>query len=269
MLFSHIHVNILYAVVGVLTASGLVTLFRRKILIWVLSLTARLSGIHSEAEEDAELEDFFSSIESLGKLMESYYGDENISDLFVIWTFINSLKESVTPGIRPLSMAIVEVPSMIPVAVYPLDSAFFETIDDDTLEELSKKIKRGYYFATALYSKEGGLQVILSSNFFKTLLDSIEEDSETNKEKIIIKDKTLMKSIALLAQEIYKAANPQAPEELVVYTVYKALKKLEEKGLISFTKETKEAMLPDKNDLRAKLLEQIREEESISNTKNR
>ena len=269
-LISSIKINIFYLLAFVSVASGIITLMRKRILVWVLSLTARLSGIQSDLDdEENELDDFLSSIESLGRLMEAYYGDENISDLFVIWTFISKLRDLVTPGVEPLGIAVVEVPSMVPIAVYPLDSAFFESVDDATLEAMGRKIKRGLYFSAALYSKEYGLQVIMSNNFYRKLLESIKEDPLTNKEKIFVKDKTLMKSIALLAQEIYKAVNPQAPEELVVYTVYKALKKLEEEGLIAYSGEARDAILPEKSDLRIKLLEQIREEESVSNTKNR
>lgn len=175
---------------------------------------------------------------------------EDIEDQFLIKSFIKMLVEPAIPD-------IVDVKIVIEGDNNSLDDLMLDPMLLEELEELLPTAVDGWGYVTAIYYTNGNLIVMLDPQVARLLMNTIERGDD---EKVVITRNEELVQIYDIVKRAYLTRYPSADGTMAAYIAYKTIKQLINNGLIEVPKELVSNMPYEPEEIRVKVLEQIREE---------
>jgi len=166
------------------------------------------------------------------------YSEDSEEAMINVWGLASSLAGAMSR--RRLDIALVVLDEGVPIAVYP-ETATVEIDDDDAQ-------------VRAVSGESGKITVNLDVRSFKALAASVREG-----EQVVIKDRGSLEALYSLAKALSEAIHG-SDNPMKVYIAYKAIKALEEKGVIRIEPELKARLPLEDEETRRRIREQVEEE---------
>lgn len=213
-----------------ITSSLLVATFTALFSDFIAIALARrlLSMVSDEIEEETE--------------PESPLGGERLENKFLLKSFIKMLIEPALPDIADVKIVI---------------DGDLEILDDEELDDLLPSSVDGWGYVTAIYYSNGNLIVLLDSQVASILMETIERG---NGDKAVVARNEELVYMYDIIKRAYLTRYPESNDLIAAYVAYKTIQRLIEEGLIEVPRELLENMPYEPEDVRRKILDQIREE---------
>ena len=251
-LFFDTYLSLISILAPSLILASLITLLRRHIARLIIKTAAyfmnSLDNTHMKKDNNVDLEDNYEE-----ELFDILDGSEYI---YIVWSLISEIAKNVLG--KSYDVVIIVTEDGYPVGYYPLDIL---AMTDGEFEEIdlpdNKPVK------VIIDEENSRTMVVLSSRSLIELVRAAKSDTEEEGQIVVINSLSSLRLLYLVAKELYQAANPSAPNELVAYISYKTLRKLIDRGIIRIEK-TLENKLPfESTEIRLRILKQVEEEESL------
>ncbi|MEB3759523.1 MAG: hypothetical protein GSR81_01585 [Desulfurococcales archaeon] len=251
-LFFNTYLSLISILAPSLILASLITVFRRHIARLIIkTATYFMNSVDStnmNKDKVIDLEDDYEE-----ELLEVIDGSEY---MYIVWSLISEVTKNVLG--KNYSVAIIVTEDGYPIGYYPLDIL---AMTDGEFEEISLPDNK---LVRVIIDEENNRAIIvLSSRSLMELVRAAKNDTEEEGQSIAVKSLSSLRLLYLVTKEIYQAANPSAPNEIVAYISYKTLRRLIEGGIIRVEK-TLENKLPfEPTETRLRILKQVEEEESL------
>jgi len=257
-LFSNTSLSLASILVPSLILSSIITILRRRIALLIIKIaTYFMSSVDRSRIKEDDIVDLMEDYEE--ELFDILDGSEY---MYIIWSLINEIAKNVLR--KNYDIVIIVTEDGYPIGYYPLDIL---AMSDGEFEEISlpdnKSVK------VIIDEENNRAMIVLNSKSLMELVRAAKVDTEDEGQIISIKSLSSLKLLYLIAKEMYYAANPSAPNEIVAYISYKALRKLIDEEIIKIDNSLENKLPFESAETRLRVLKQVEEEESLlSNNKN-
>ncbi|MCE4609293.1 MAG: hypothetical protein F7C36_02795 [Desulfurococcales archaeon] len=251
-LFFNTYLSLISILAPSLILASLITVLRRYIARLIIKIaTYFMNSVDKTGMKEDNVIDLEDDYEE--ELFDILDGSEY---MYIVWSLISEVAKNVLR--KNYDVVIIVTEDGYPIGYYPLDIL---AMTDGEFEEISlpdnKPVK------VIIDEENNRAMIVLNSKSLMELVRAAKIDTEEEGQSIAIKSLSSLRLLYLIAKEIYQAANPSAPNEIVAYISYKALRKLIDGGIIRIEKSLENKLPFESTETRLRILKQVEEEESL------
>lgn len=177
---------------------------------------------------------------------------EGVQDYFLIKSFIRTLVEPAIPD-------IADVKIVVEGDMDSLNDLMMDPVTVEEIEELFPAAVDGWGYVTTIYYANGNLIVLLDQQVARTLRNTIERGDG---EKAIIHGNEELVQIYDIVKKAYITRYPDSSNLMAAYVAYKTIRHLINSGLIEVPRDLINNLPYEPEEIKAKVLQQIEEENS-------